>query len=87
MITTITTSTISTITTVTTSVTATINLGVVLGAVSVVTLLLFLCAKELAAASNSNSQKILARFLDIGIIPLAVAFVLIVAMKVIEIVS
>lgn len=84
MITTITTSTISTITTVTSSVTATISLGVIFGVVAVVTLLLFLCVKELAAASTGNSQKVLARFLDVGIIPLAIAFVLIVAVKVLE---
>ncbi len=90
MITTITTSTITSITSVTSTITTTavVGLGVlVLGAVAVMCLVILLCAKELAAASAGRSQRILARFLDIGIVPLAIAFAIIVVSRIIEVLA
>ena len=79
MITTVTTSTI-------TSVTTTIGFAAAVGLVAVITLVAFLCTKELAAVS-SGSQKFLARSFDVGIVPLIVAFGMIVAMKVVQILA
>ena len=81
MITTVTTSTISTISTVTTMV----GFGATLGLIAVVALTMFLCARQIAAAGNSTTQRILARSFDVSIAPLLIAFVIIVVMKVAEI--
>ena len=80
MITTVTTSTVTTVTTM-------IGFGVALGLVAVVALVAFLCVKELAAASGGSSQRFLARSLDVGIVPLIIAFGMIVAMKVVAILA
>jgi hypothetical protein len=50
--------------------------------IAVVALVLLLCVKELAGASSGNSQRVLARFLDSGVVPLSIAFAVIVVMKV-----
>ena len=78
MITTVTTSTI-------TSVTTTIGFAIAVSLVAVIALVAFLCAKELAAASGGSSPRFLARYCDVGIVPLVIAFTMIVAMKVVEI--
>lgn len=83
MITTVTTSTITTVTTITTM----IGFGATLGLIAVVALILFLCARQVAAAGNSNTQRLLARSLDISIAPLVIAFVIIAVMKVAEILA
>ena len=83
MISTVTTSTISTIT----SVTTTIGFGVIIGMVAVVTLLVFLCTSELAAFSQDSKYRVLAKSLDIVIAPLFIAFTLIAAMKIVEILA
>ena len=72
------------VTTVTTTVTTMEGFGVILGLVAVIALVAFLCVKELAATSASSSHRSLAKFLDIGIIPLTIAFAMIVIMKVVE---
>jgi hypothetical protein len=59
----------------------------ILGLVAVITLLAFLCARELAAASKSSSCRSLANFLDIGIIPLIIVFAMIAAVKVLAILA
>lgn len=78
MISTVTTSTIA-------SVTAIVSLGMVLGLAAVITLIVLLGVRELAAASDNGSHQLLARSLDIGIAPLIIAFVMIVAMEVVAI--
>ncbi len=83
MITTVTTSTISTIT----SVTATIGFGIAIGIVAVVALLAFFSARELAAASENHKYRFLARSLDVAIAPLIIAFIIIVAVKMMEILA
>ena len=73
--------TISTVTTVTT----TIGFGVAMGVLAVIALLAFLCIKELSAATEDINHRFLARSLDIGIVPLFIAFVTIVVMKIVEV--
>jgi len=87
MVSTVTTSTVTTITSMTsvTSVTTMIGFGVTLGLVAVIALATFLCARELAAASDGSNRGFLVRSLDVSIAPLTIAFAMIVAMKVVEI--
>ena len=83
MISTVITSTITTITTVT----AIVGFGLALGVVAVVVLIGLLSAKELSSASGNSTHRLLARSLDVGIVPLAIAFAVIVAVKVVEILA
>ena len=83
MISTVTTTTVTSITTVTTM----IGFGVILGLVAVVTLAAFLCVREIARASKGGSGSFLARALDVSIVPLVIAFGVIVAMKVAEVLA
>ena len=80
MITTIVTSTVTTVTTA-------VDFGMIFGLVAVIGLIAFLCARELAATSENSSHRSLAKFLDIGIIPLIIVFAMIVMMKVVEILT
>ena len=79
MITTVTTSTI-------TSVTTMVGFAVAAGLVAVIALVTFLCARELAA-TGGGSRRFLARSFDVGIVPLVIAFGVIVTMKVVEILT
>jgi len=81
MITTITT--ITTVTTVTTI--AGMAIGAVISVVAVLTLLAFLTTRELAGASNSNVSLRLARITSTGILPLVMAFAVIVIVKIAEV--
>jgi hypothetical protein len=75
------------VTTVTVStVTAIAASSLAIGIAIFATLLLigFLTGKELLGASPANRHKFLARALNISIIPLVIAFVIIVGMKVAE---
>ena len=81
MVTTI--STISTITTITTI--AAIGVAASISIAAVAMLILFLSTKEVAGANQSLSFQLTSRFINVGIIPLVMAFVFIVAVKVIEI--
>jgi len=80
MITTVVTSTVTTVTAIT-------DFGIILGLVAVVALVAFLCAKELATTSASGPRRSLAKFLDVGIVPLAIAFAMIVAMEIVKILT
>ena len=80
MITTVITSTITTITTITTTTTM-IVFGVGLGVVATIALIISLSAKELATAHNGSSPRLLAKSIDVGIVPLAIAFALIVVFE------
>ena len=80
MITTVVTSTVTTVTTM-------LDFGMILGLVAVIALVVFLCAKELAAAGKNSSHRSLAKFLDVGIIPLIIAFAMIVIVTVMEILA
>ena len=76
MITSVTTTTVSTVTT--------LAFAGSLALVSILTLLALLVQKELTSASTSRPARVLSRVLTIGIVPLLVVFVSIVAVKVVE---
>jgi len=80
MITTITTSTITTVTTI-----AAMGLTATISIAAVVALISFLTTKELASASLSPSSQLIARFFSVGILPMAMAFAIIVAVKIAEV--
>jgi len=80
MVSTVTTSTVSTVTTV-----AALGLMGTLGIVVSIVLVSFLATKELASSSEGPRHRLIARSLDIGIIPLIMAFAVIVVMKIAEI--
>ena len=82
MITTVTTSTVTTVTTA-------VGLGLALGVVAMVTLITFLCGKELASASigKDGSQRFLFRSFDVGIMPLVIVFGVTILINVLEILS
>ena len=82
MVSTVTSSTISTISTVTA-----MGLTVGLGVVCVLALIALLTTKELASAGQTGNSKLVARFCDIGILPLVVAFGITVVVKVAEILA
>jgi hypothetical protein len=71
--------------------TATVILGAgyttSIGILCVILLIGFLTSKELLNASGGERQKLLARSLNIGIIPLLISFLVIVCLKVVEILT
>jgi len=79
---------ITTVTTVTT-VTSVAALGLtgVMSIATAVLLMLFLTTKELAGASNSGFSLRIAKFASVGILPLVMAFAVIVFMKVVEVLA
>lgn len=77
MISTVTTSTVTTMT----------GFGMALGLVAVITLIAFLGVRELATASGGGTQRLLAKSLDIGIVPLIIAFAMIIAMEMVKILA
>jgi hypothetical protein len=74
--------TVSTITTI-----AAASFGTGIAIFAVLMLIGFLAGKELLGASSSNRQKLIARSLNISIIPLLIGFVIIVGLKVAEILA
>lgn len=76
---------ISTVTTGT--VTTMIGFGMVLGLVAVITLIAFLGIRELANTSEGGTHRLLAKSLDIGIVPLIIAFAMIIAMEMVKILA
>jgi len=82
VVSTVTTSTITTVTTI-----AAMGLTVTISVAAVVTLIAFLTTKELASASLSPSSHLTARFLNVGILPMIMAFAVIVAVRITEILS
>ena len=77
MVSTVTTSTITTVSTI-----AALGLTATISAIAVVTLITFLTAKQLAGASPSLQSRLTARFLNVGILPMIMAFVVIVAVEI-----
>jgi len=70
------------------SVTASVSvLGMIPGLVAVVALIAFLCVKELASSSEHGSRRFLARSLDVAIIPLIIAFAMILVIQTTEILA
>jgi len=64
-----------------------IGFGMAVGLVAVIALIAFLGVRELATASGGGRQRLLAKSLEIGIVPLIIAFVMIVAMEIVAILT
>jgi hypothetical protein len=75
---------VSTVTTATVATITTIAIASSLALVGIVTLLVLLVQKELTTASRGRFARALGQALRIGIVPLLIAFVLIVAVRVVE---
>ena len=75
------------VTTTVTTITTMIGFGMAVGLVAVIALIAFLGVRELATASEGSKQRLLAKSLEIGIVPLIIAFVMIVAMEIVEILA
>lgn len=82
MVSTVTTSTITTVTTI-----AALGLTAAISAAAVITLIAFLVTKELASASLSPSSQLTARFFNVGILPMVMAFAVIVGVKIAEVLA
>jgi len=79
---------ITTVTTVTTVTTiAALGLTAAISIATVVLLMLFLTTKELAGASGSGFSLRIARFASVGILPLVMAFAVIVVIKIVEVLA
>ena len=74
------------ITTVTTVTTTVVGLTAVMSIAAIVSLIALLTARELANASGSGTSLRIARFVSVGIVPLVMAFAVIVALKIAEVV-
>lgn len=82
MIITVTTSTITTVTTVTAmGLTAAVSIA------AVASLIFFLTIKELANARGSGISSRIARFFNLGILPLMMAFAVIIVIKIAEVIA
>ena len=77
MVTTVTTTTVTTVTTV-----AALGLTAAIGIAAVVSLIAFLTTKELADARSSSTSFRIAKFASVGIVPLVVAFAVMVAVEI-----
>ena len=76
---------ITTVTTVTTITTiAALGITAAISAAAVATLIAFLTTRELASTSNSHFPLRIAKFASVGILPLVIAFAVIVSVKIAE---
>jgi hypothetical protein len=82
MVSTVTTSTVTTISTATA-----LGVAATVGLAGALTLIGLLMTRELAGAQSSSRCRLVAAFCNIGILPLALAFGVTVAVKVIEVLS
>jgi hypothetical protein len=73
------------ISTVTTSTVSTVTLAGSFAIIGILVLIALLIQKELTSTGTSKNVKSLRRFLNIGILPLILVFVAVVATKVVEI--
>ena len=73
------------ISTVTTSTVSTVTIAGSLAVIGILLLLVLLVQKELASASDQGRAKRLGKMLNVGIIPLLIAFALIVVTKVADV--
>ncbi len=76
---------VSTVTVTTVTTIAAMGLVASLSVFAVLMLIFFLTSKELLMASNGERKKFIGRTLNISIVPLLLAFTVIVALKVAEI--
>lgn len=70
------------ITTVTTTTVVAMGLTAAISVAAVVSLIIFLTARELVSASDSITATRVARFFNVGILPLAMTFAVIVVVKI-----
>ncbi len=82
MISTVTVTTITTITTI-----AALGLTATISVAAVVALIAFLTTKELASSGGGSSSMRIGRYLSVGIIPLFMAFVAVVGVKIAEVLA
>jgi hypothetical protein len=82
MVSTVTTSTVTTISTITA-----MGLVTAVGLAGTLTLICLLMTRELAGVQTSSKYKMLAKFSDVGIIPLTLAFGVTVILKVVEVLT
>ena len=68
--------------TVTTTTVVAVDLTAAISIAAVVSLICFLTIRELVSASGSGTALRVARFFNVGILPLAMAFAVIVAVKI-----
>jgi len=78
---------VSTVTTSTITTIAAMGLTTTMSIAAVVALIGFLATKELASANLSPSSQLIARFFSVGILPMVMAFAVIVAVKIAEILA
>ena len=78
----ISTVTVSTITTI-----AALGLSATIGIAAVITLIVFLTTKELASSGENRAFSRIGRYLSVGIIPLLMAFAVVVAVKIVEVLA
>ncbi len=79
---------ITTVTTVTTVTTiAALGFTGIISIAAVVLLMLFLTTKELAGATSSGFSLRIAKFASVGILPLVMAFAVIVVLKIVEVLA
>lgn len=81
----ISTVTVTTITTITSI--AALGLTATISVAAVITLIAFLTTKELASSGRSSSSMRIGRYLSIGIIPLLMAFAVVVGVKIAEVLA
>ena len=80
--------TVTTVTTVTTvSTIVAMGLTAAISVVALIALIGLLTTRELASVSYSTPRQRIAKFLNIGILPLIMVFTLVVVMKVIEVLA
>lgn len=77
------TTVVTTVTTVT--MIAALGINAILGVTSVITLIAFLATRELASTNSAGLSLRIARFTSIGILPLTIAFVVIIIVKIVEV--
>jgi len=73
--------------TVTTSTVAAMGLTVAISIAAVVSLIFFLITRQLANAGGSGTSLRIAKFFNVGILPLVMAFAFIVAIKITELIA
>lgn len=76
---------IATITTSTVTIVTTVAIAGSLGAIAILVLLSLLVQKEMANSADGSRYQRLSRTLNLGIIPLLIVFVLIVAARVMDV--
>ena len=76
---------ITTVTTSSVTMIAAMGLIATISVAAAVALIALLTTKELASASRSPSSRRTARFLNVGILPMVMAFAVIVAVKIAEV--